>query len=298
MSHVGRAATVLLLIACDVVSAPSARAEALTSIATAAQVRISYDAPSDAKFRPSYEALKRRHVLERLQAFLTPLRLPKELVVRLAQCGAEKLPYQSGSPVTICYEMVQRIIEITARHTKDPDDQTLIVDGTFVQAVLYQVAHAVFDLLQVPIWGREEDAADRLAALIMMQFGEELAITTIAGTAKFFEYSDHTWTGADFADEGSPESQRYYNYLCIALGGDPLTFKFLGPGPHPGAAARVPGSTTTTLPQSRAERCTREYLQVQHAFDLRIMPFVDPDLVTKVRASQWLLSDEYPGSIK
>lgn len=298
MSHVGRAATVLLLIACDVVSAPSARAEALTSIATAAQVRISYDAPSDAKFRPSYEALKRRHVLERLQAFLTPLRLPKELVVRLAQCGAEKLPYQSGGPVTICYEMVQRIIDITAQHTKDQDQQTLIVDGTFVQAVLHEVAHAVFDLLQVPIWGRDEDAADRLAALIMMQFGDQLAITTIAGTAKFFEYSNHAWTGADFADEGSPEPQQFYNYLCIAFGGDPLTFKFLGPGPHPGSATRLPGGATTTLSQSRAEHCTREYLQVQHAFDLRIMPFVDPDLVIRVRASQWLLSDEYPGSIK
>jgi hypothetical protein len=296
MSHVGRAATVLLFIACGVVSASSARAEALTSIATAAQVRISYDAPEDAKFRPSYEALKRRHVLERLQAFLTPLRLPKELTVRLAQCDAEELPYQSGGPVTICYEMVQRIIEITSQHTKDPDEQTLIVDGTFVQAVLHEVARAVFDTLQVPIWGREADAADRLAALIMMQFGEQLAITTITGTAKFFEYSKHAWTGADFADEGSPEPQRFYNYLCIAFGGDPLTFQFLAPsdGPHPGGLH--PGATR--LPRSRAVRCAKEYFQVMHAFDLRIMPFVDPDLVIKVRASQWLLSDEYPGNLK
>ena len=219
--------------------------------------------PSDAKFRPSYEALKRRHVLERLQAFLTPLRLPKELTVRLAQCGAEKLPYQSGGPVTICYEMVQRIIDVTAQHTKDPDEQTLIVDGTFVQAVLHEVAHAVFDMLQVPIWGRDEDAADRLAALIMMQFGEQLAITTITGTAKFFEYSKHAWTGADFADEGSPEPQRFYNYLCIAFGGDPLTFKFLAPRatswlgePIPGVRPDCPSRVRCIAPGNTFKSCT------------------------------------------
>jgi hypothetical protein len=267
-----------------------ARAEELTSIATSAQVRISYEVPSDEKFRLSYQALKRRQVLERLQGFLAPLRLPKELTIRLAQCGAETVPYQSGGPVTICYEMIQRIVDITAQRTKDPEEQTQIMDGTFVEAVLHEVTHAVFDLLQVPVWGREEDAADRLAALVMMQFGDRLARTTILGTAKFFEYSQHTWTGGEFAAQESPEAQRFYNYLCIAYGGDPITFDFLRPRPGPSLFAK--------LPEHRAEQCGREYQQVRHAFDLRIMPFVDPDLVIKVRASQWLLPDEYPGSVK
>src|SRR6202035_3885490 len=58
-------------------NAPSARAQELASTATSAQVRISYETPSDEKFRPIYDALKHRQVLERQQRFLVPLRLPK-----------------------------------------------------------------------------------------------------------------------------------------------------------------------------------------------------------------------------
>ena len=271
-------------------NSPSARAQELASTATSAQVRISYETPSDEKFRPIYDALKHRQVLERLQRFLVPLRLPKVLTVELMQCGTETKPYESGGPVVICYELIQRIVDVTIQNTKDANEQTLIMDGTFVQAVLHEVAYAVFDVLQVPIWGREDDAADRVAALTMMQFSDQVALTTIVGTAKFFEYSKRAWTGGDFADLGSPEAQRFYNYLCIAYGGDPLTFQFLAPRPGPSKVAR--------LTENRAPRCEGEYRQVQRAFDLRIMPFVDPQLLVKVKASQWLLQDEIPGAVK
>jgi hypothetical protein len=290
MVRFARAVPFLFAVLWIAANAHSALAQGSTALAPGGKIRTSYELPSDEKFRLIYAALKRRQVLERLQGFLAPLRLPKELTIRLAQCGAETMPYQPGGPVTICYEMVQRIADITVQNTKDANEQALIMDGTFVEAVLHEVARAVFDLLQVPIWGRVEDAADRVAALIMTQFGDEVAVTTIVGTAKFFEYSKRAWTGEDFAEEGSPEAQRFYNYLCVAFGGDPLTFYFVAPRPGPSALTR--------LTERRAKRCPGEYEQVRHAFDLRIMPFVDPDLVIKVRASQWLRSDEIPGSVK
>lgn len=268
----------------------SARPQGAASVAVPGQVQISYESPANAQFRPIYDELKRRRALERLQGFLEPLRLPKKIVVQVTQCGAETMPYQSGGPVTICYEMVQRINDIAARNTKDAAELALIKYGTFVEAVLHELAYAVFDVLRVPILGREADAADRIAALTMMRFGTKVAYTTIIGTGRFFQYSNHSWTGADFADEASPEAQRFYNYLCIAYGGDPLTFQFLAPRPGPSAFPR--------LTAERAPRCKGEYQQIQHAFDLRIMPYVDPNLLIKVRASQWLLADEIPVSVK
>ena len=151
--------------------------------------------------------------------------------------------------------------------------------------MLNQVAHALFDLLRTPVWGREDDAADRLAAFIMTQFGDDVALSTILGTAKFFEYSRHAWTGVDFADLESPESQRFFNYLCIAYGADPITFYFLAGAPRP-------GGKVTQLTAHRAQRCDGEYNQVREAFDLTIMPHVDPGLFIKVRATQWLMPDE------
>jgi hypothetical protein len=223
-------------------------------------------------------------VLERLQKFLVPLRLPKPITIRLAQCGAQSVPYTPGGAVTLCYEMLQRIVEIASEKAESPAERVQMIDGTFVQAILHQAAYALFDVLKVPVWGREFDAADRLSAFILMQFGDEVAVSTILGAATFFEYSDQTWTGGDFASTDSPAPQRFYNFLCIAYGGDPITFAFLAPRPGPGHVAR--------LPEHRAVRCSGEYEQVRHAFDLRIMPYVDPDQAIKVRAAQWLSADE------
>ena len=38
-------------------------------------------------------------------------------------------------------------------------------------------------MLELPVFGREEDAADQLAAYILLQFGESEARRLIAGTA-------------------------------------------------------------------------------------------------------------------
>jgi hypothetical protein len=277
---------VIILIAGSFCGLPPARAQSSVTAALSSQVRAVYEPPADQKFAPIYQALAKRRVLERLQEFLSPLRLPKVQVVRVAQCGTDKVRYQSGGPVTICFELVQKIINIATENAADQHEWERITYGTFVEAALHNLAYAVVDQLDVPVWGREDDAADRMAALIMMQFGDEVASMTIKGTAKFFEYSNQTWTGADFASVLSPEAQRFYNYLCIAFGGDPITFGYL--------VSKTLPLGPSLLPIDRARGCSREYEQVRHAFDQRIMPYVEPDLMIKVRASQWLALDELP----
>src|SRR5687768_13820156 len=56
------------------------------------QVEIAYREPKDAQFAPIRERLMRRQVLEQLQLFLSPLKLPRKLMVQLDQCGAERRP--------------------------------------------------------------------------------------------------------------------------------------------------------------------------------------------------------------
>jgi hypothetical protein len=156
--------------------------------------------------------------------------------------------------------------------------QDTVIIGTFVQALFHEVAAAVLDILQVPIWGRREDAADRLSGFIMLQFGEEVARQTVIGSGIYFENSGKSWTGKDFAGAHSPEAQRYFNFLCMAYGGAPKVFEFL---------VKAEGDAKPVLPEDRAGRCADEYAQVRKAFNLRIMPFVDPDLLVKVKSSPW-----------
>jgi hypothetical protein len=41
--------------------------------------------------------------------------------------------------------------------------------GPLVDVFLHESGHAVFDLLKIPVFGREEDAADQFSAYIMLR---------------------------------------------------------------------------------------------------------------------------------
>ena len=124
----------------------------------------------------------------------------------------------------------------------------------------------------------KSDAADKLAGFIMVQFGKEVALKVMIGAAWFFEASERTWTDSDFASEQSPEAQRFYNYLCIAYGSDPSSFKSL--------------IDQSQMPARRAARCGKEFHALHLAFTKTIMPHVDRQLLKRVQSGHWLMLDE------
>lgn len=233
------------------------------------KVIIVYGKTQKPALQPIAAQLQKYAVLEKFKQFLTPLKLPTNLTIQAAECGANTKPYKHGGPVTICYELINDFEAIIAQHADENDRPTLNA-GAIIEALLHDVAYAIFDIYQVPIWGRIDDASDRVSAFIMLQFGEDLAVNTIVGTANLFLWSNKTWSGKDFASPDSPEAQRFYNYICIAYGSDPSLFAFL--------------VKNNTLPQDRADRCKGEYEQVKKAFNLRVMPFIDPDLLVEAKA--------------
>src|SRR5262249_5163307 len=212
-----RCAALVLALLCSTFDAIPAGAQQPGKVQNP-QIEIAYGQPTAPALQPIHDRLTKLQVLEEFKQFMAPLRLPRKLAVRVDQCGAATRPYKPQGPVTVCYELIDQIERVAAK--AEQGAQRTIIVGTFIQAILHETAHAGFDLLAAPIWGRAEDAADNLAAFIMLQFGDELALQTIRGTTDFFQLSGKTWTGSDFASVSSPEAQRYFNYLCMAYGGD------------------------------------------------------------------------------
>jgi Putative metallopeptidase len=289
MKHIVSAFALTVIILCPVGQSGSATAQDLQN----SQIDIDYVAPSKVDYRPIYERLKARHVLEDLRAFLAPLRLPKRILIKTEQCNAQDRLYRSGGPVTVCYEYVEQLEKLAAKIPADSKTQRGVsredaVAGAFVQATLQHMSSAVFDVLDVPIWGREQDAADKLAAFLMLQFGKDTARRLLNGAAYFFEASDRTWTGCDFSDPRGTEAQRFYNYLCVAYGGDKRTFSDFVEG-----QSKRPGiSRLDLLPEARAVRCSKEYGDLKWAFDSTILPNVDQELLGKVLERKWLRPDD------
>ena len=283
--------------------------------ATTSQVEVVYIAPgtgilaSSSKFGPIYTWLTTRRPLDELKAFLSPLRLPRKLTVQVDTCGADRRPYQPGGPVTICYELIKKIQDTADENSKDnPEFRTTVVTAMFVDITLHELAYAIFDVLHVPVWGRMEDAADRLSAFLLLQLGEDVSRPTIKGLAAFLGWPRQTWSGELFASEELPAPQRFYDYLCMAYGGDPVTFDSLVAPGRDGdtllpwsraglsiihdADAKDPRTNQPLARVIESHSCKREYEQVRNAFNLRIMPYIDPDLLLKVKASQWFRAGE------
>ena len=247
-----------------------------TAVAATAPVRASYDAT--ANFAAARDLLQRHKVLEKAQVFMSPLRLPRELTIRTAECNAAFLPFDPAKGViTICYEAVAGIQDLAKGATSDADDLAALVTGGIMEEVVHCIAAAVLQVFDVPLWGREEDAADLLAAFLMLKFDEPAAKVAIIGAARLFGYKTSAVGKVDYVSELSPPAQRFYNFLCVAYGGERIGFQGI--------------VDKGFLPKARANRCGGEYNTIRKAFDLRLMPHVDPDLVVKVRAIDWLHFD-------
>ena len=248
------------------------------------QVRGVYALPKEAKHKYIYDALKKRRILEELRLLLSPFRLPRQLILRLKGCdGKIDASYEDGV-VNFCYEYVEYLQQHAPR-ISTPGGLTpadAIFSATF-DTFLHEVGHAVFDMLEVPVLGREEDAADYFSAYILLQFAPDDARRFIQGVA--FIYASEAKVTLDkvpeikqFADEHGLPAQRYFNVLCIAYGSHSKLYE--------------KAITRGELPKERAAGCDEEYKMLQRAFRKLIQPDVDQDLWPKAGARVRIKWDE------
>jgi hypothetical protein len=266
---------------------------------------ICYLPPNDTN-KAAYTALQSRHILEVYGQFLSPLHLPHPLTLVGLNCQPtlnSDSPFYSpvDRALHFCYEWYNDVLA-AAPKTPTPQGVTRanVITGMWAGTLLHETGHAMFDMLDVPVFGREEDAADEVAAFIALQFNTDVQRTIIKGFAYFWQMAAQNGNdpptvndprpSADaiqrclndplcaYSDVHGTASQRLYNTLCLGFGGAPDTFKdFVQMG---------------WLPKTRAGDCGREYHQLDFAFRKTIMPFIDPDMMKKVRATQWLLPQE------
>jgi hypothetical protein len=278
-------------IACTLIIAAGASGAAQTPPPLInAQIDISYVQPANAALRPVYERLRERKVLETLQQFLAPLKLPRKLLIKFDECGTTGARYRPQGPVTICYEYVAEVERLAPKATVDllpgPITTESALIGPVVQAALRETAIAVFDLLQIPVWGRQEDAADRVAAFTMVQFGPDVAWNTAVGFQWFLSGSAHL--PPDFADVRGSALQRYYTTLCIAVGAEQRQIFRFRPGDNRRFVWFVAQGNAGDLPYSRYLSCVEEFETVRQAFDETILPYVDAALLERVRNTSWI----------
>ena len=242
------------------------------------RVGFNYIPTENPEYLHIYTLLKEEHTLEKLQKFLSPFRLPWTLEILLAECAGEADAMYWDDTITVCYEYLDKLwSNMPAETTPAGIEPIDTVAGPFMDTVLHEFAHALFDYLDIPVLGREEDAADQVSAYIYLQLGPDEARRLIMGTAYAYmleaQNSDPP-SMEEFADEHSTSEQRAFNLLCMAYGADPELF----------ADVVVLGK----LPAYRMENCEEEFELIALAYDALIGPHIDPDLAENVFNKSWL----------
>lgn len=173
------------------------------------------------------------------------LRLPATVRLRYAECGEANAYYEpQHRRITLCFELIEQIAEDFGAQLRDDAELAEVVAGAARFIVLHEVGHALVDLLQIPVTGREEDAVDQLSAWLLI--GDQAGDNAVLSAAAAFAYNGQARAGeVDYAGEHSLDEQRYFTMVCWVYGRDPRRH------------ADLPEASG--LPAARAAGCAEEY---------------------------------------
>ncbi|USD43329.1 hypothetical protein J4N42_22355 [Vibrio sp. SCSIO 43135] len=97
-------------------------------------------------------------------------------------------------------------------------------NATLLHTLLHEAGHAYIADQNIPILGKEEDAVDNFATLLLLNYvegGDSIAINAADMFAFESEDKPEYYEFDEYIDEHSFDLQRYFSTLCLVYGYDP-----------------------------------------------------------------------------
>ncbi len=252
----------IFFIGCAEWSSPAA-AQAQKKAAAKGIFKAAYPPVKNPEYAQMQAELKKERVLEELAAALNELIiLPTDITLTFNECGAVNAFYDPEKKrITMCYELLEDFAQAFEADAKTPQELDDAVGGATVFVFFHELGHALVDVLDLPITGKEEDAVDQLSTLILTDGTEENEQAILTAAVWFLradQQNDGDIEGLPFWDEHSLGSQRFYNMVCWLYGQN-----------EKGYAGLVKDGT---LPKDRAVRCSEEYAQLEKSWSRLLEP--------------------------
>ena len=232
-------------------------------------VRIEYGEPNGAIETSIQEELKRSETVSSVTTFINrSFQLTEPLVLFF---GGDDGPLYDGEAgkIQIPYAFVT---EIKDRFTQANYETTGVTANeaskdALMHTLFHEFAHAAIAMYELPVLGKEEDAADALATILLIEFFEEGAEISLSAADLFDLESDDrdTLGDEDFWDEHSLDEQRYFSTLCYVYGSDPEKY----------VAILEDGN----LSEDRAELCIEEYEYTAKSWFKVLKPYTQDNLM-------------------
>lgn len=198
--------------------------------------------------------------------------LPLDVPLKFTECaglpGVETLGVENAwyngetHEVTMCYELMAKSESLFKDDEKTQEELDEAVVGSTAWTLYHEIGHAMIDVLQINLTGKNEDAADQISTYILLDGTEDGEKAALSGAEDFYREAgeDNSLGETQFADTHSLSKQRFYNVTCWVYGTDPekygyLTQKYEGMGP-------------------RADYCKDEYETMVKSWQTHLNPYL------------------------
>lgn len=231
-------------------------------------LRLSYDGEDS----PARRMVRASGIFEKIIPQLDQaLRLPNDIAIKFAACDEVNAFYNPElATITMCDEYVDFYAELFSRFEGEDRDRAIL--GSLVSTFLHELGHALIHQLDLPAVGRQEDAVDQLASVILIASGDQGGELALEGALSFIaeaEAGEEDTT--PFWDEHSLNEQRFYNAMCLIYGSDPDGWDGL--------------VGDDDLPEERAEQCPEEYETISKSWTRLLQPYLTvPAMRMKLKA--------------
>ena len=228
------------------------------------RIQVVYDQPADAAAAQARQVLKLGGTDGVAAGFTKNFKLPHDVTIHAVNGFVGPNYNPDGRTITLSYGFVNYVEKLLVENfpalRTDQNElgrEWAAVDGFIL---VHEWGHALIDLYDFPVLGKEEDAADALATVFMTRFvsgGSQYAFDA----AKFFDAlsaRQRHLAPSDYWDAHSLDKQRAYSIVCWIAGSNQHDYGVI--------------ANAGIISQDRLQSCPAEYQQRVHSWLALLAP--------------------------
>jgi hypothetical protein len=236
-------------------------------------ILIVYENPGNKNFKKLKEEIAGSEIFENLVRRLALyIALPSEIKVRLCSLGKKKVCYDAEKKeILVAYELLEYFAGLLESEEESSEDEkaALFADLVFF-ITLHELGRAFIDIFNLPVTGKEEDAADLIASwIILKSYGDQdhQAVISLVNASQWLVYkSDASRLKAgevEFAGCHSLDPQRFFNMITWAYGFNPNAVN-----------AVLWEHIERVLPEERIEDAAAEFESIDGSFTILLKKYL------------------------
>ena len=235
----------------------------LTFGAASQTSHIIYEKPRNPAFFETYEIWQDGQMLENFRdQVLHKFSLEASLSLSIRNCDQPNAFYNAYSrEIVMCWELLNPIVDaVVPRFSKSLAAKAAM--SVFAFVLYHELGHALLNIQRTATFGREEDNADQIATLLLLEDNKRRnhadSNIGILGVFNFWRGRDNAYLSKhQLTGPHSPDQQRAFNIVCWAIGSDSTSrYKHL--------------AAMTEFPIQRIPSCVAEYQRAEEAMRILI----------------------------